>query len=110
MKHAIILDDTDLKALWYYDLPSPYHAQGSGLDSRPFEFVNVSQEEADNFRQNYGGKKTDFDPNLHTLLVSKKSMKSYILDKLGDSEEFRGKYITDLYFGDNGFVLEVSNV
>lgn len=107
MRHAIVLDDADLKGLWCYDLPSPYIAQDSGLDSRPFEFVSVTQEEADNFRRNYGGKKTDFNPNFHTLLVSKKSMKSYFVDKLRDRDEFRGKIITDLYFGDNGFVLEV---
>lgn len=114
MRHAIVLDDADLCGFWHYGLPSPYRAHDSGLDSRPFEFVSVTQEEADTFRLNYGGKKTDFDPNLNTLLVGKNSLKAYFSDRLRHMDkfcdEFDGKTITDVYFGDNGFVLEVADI
>lgn len=114
MRHAIVLDNADLCGFWHYGLPSPYRAKKSDLDSRPFEFISVTQEEADNFRRKYGGKKTDFDPNLHTLLISKNSLKAYFSDKLRVRDEFcdefDGKTITDVYFGDNGFVLEVADI
>lgn len=105
MKNAFILLDSEFNQLAYDDFPGFSHLEKSDLDSHPFHIIGVTQREADAFRKKYGGKKNDYDSRYEHLLVSRETMANYLYDKCVSKDT----EIADIYFGDNGLVIELTS-
>lgn len=104
MKNAIVIRDEEFREFAFDLFLNFSHVENSGLDSRPFAIFGVRQNEADAFRRHFGGRKADYDAKHKCLLVTSSTLANYFASLVICERD----YIAHVYFGDTGFVIELT--